>query len=121
MENIIIDLTKEKNVTQDGFPSSVRHVDAGVEFGLKELKGVCLDVPVFDKSSQYLSVPKDDYVFNPEQLRNILSFLNCANTLYIGNCMNCCTILYIEHKHYSDKLYAIYRNWEISRNAHKGI
>ena len=27
--------------------------------------------------------------------RNILSFLNCAKTLYIGKCMNCRTILYI--------------------------
>jgi cobaltochelatase CobS len=91
MENIIIDLTKEKNVTQDGFPSSVRHVDAGVEFGLKELKGVCLDVPVFDKSSQYLSVPKDDYVFNPEQLRNILSFLGRSSddALYLYGPSGC--------------------------------
>lgn len=92
MENII-DLTKNVNVssTRDGFPLSVRHADAGAEFGLKELKGVSLDVPVFTESCQYLPVPKDDYVFNPGLLRNILSFLgrSAGDALYLHGPSGC--------------------------------
>lgn len=51
------------------------------------------------KNTKYSIYKK--YSYNPVLFyifyiyRNILSFLNCAKTLYIGNCMNCCTILYI--------------------------
>ena len=87
------DLTKSKgsNVTGDGFPLTVRRVDAGVEFGLKELKGVSLEVPVYDESCQYLQEQKKDYVFNTNFLRNILSFLgnSSGDALYLHGPSGC--------------------------------
>ncbi|WP_405326826.1 hypothetical protein, partial [Ruminobacter sp.] len=63
-----------ESVTRDEFPVSVRKADAGAEFGIHELDGVSLEVPVFDKSCQYLAKPASDYVFNTGLLRNLLSF-----------------------------------------------
>ena len=80
-----------ENVTRDEFPMTVRKADAGAEFGIHELDGVSLEVPVFDTSCQYLAEPATDYVFNTGLLRNLLSFLgkSSGDALYLYGPSGC--------------------------------
>ncbi len=80
-----------ENVTRDEASLSVRKADIGAEFGLDGLKGVSIEVPVFDENCQYLVKQQNDYVFDEHMLRHIVSFLgkSSGDALYLYGPSGC--------------------------------
>lgn len=75
----------------DSVSLSRKTVDAGRIFGIRSLKNITIEAPVFDTANQYQCRVQDNYVFNESMLHHMLSFIDgtSGDALYLYGPSGC--------------------------------